>query len=67
MYFIIAGRILESLAARGVGLYPALGLPLSLAAQHNKPSSVSSPSPQSSPSYSAPSSPTQKVSSNLKP
>ncbi|KAL4131730.1 hypothetical protein QTP88_009003 [Uroleucon formosanum] len=53
------GRILESLAARGVGLYPALGLPL-LAAQQHKPASVSSASPRSSPANSAPSSPTQK-------
>lgn len=51
---------MESLAARGVGLYPALGLPL-LAAQHQKPASVSSASPRSSPANSAPSSPTQKV------
>ncbi|VVC40912.1 Hypothetical protein CINCED_3A025642 [Cinara cedri] len=54
------GRILESLAARGVGLYPALNLPLQLAAQQQKPASVSSPSPRSSPANSAPSSPTQK-------
>lgn len=57
---IVAGRILKTLAARGVGLYPALGLPL-LAAQQHKPASVSSPSPRSSPANSAPSSPTQKV------
>lgn len=57
---IITGRILKTLAARGVGLYPALGLPL-LAAQQHKPTSVSSPSPRSSPANSAPSSPTQKV------
>lgn len=61
--FCPAGRILESLAARGVGLYPALGLPPvhQLPGQHDKPTSVSSASPQSSPPYSAPSSPTQKV------
>jgi hypothetical protein len=63
--FIVAGRILESLAARGVGLYPALGLPLLAAQQHHKPASVSSPSPRSSPANSAPSSPTQKVISTL--
>lgn len=60
-HFIVAGRILESLAARGVGLYPTLGLPLLAAQQHHKPASVSSPSPRSSPANSAPSSPTQKV------
>ncbi|XP_050543799.1 zinc finger protein castor homolog 1 isoform X2 [Daktulosphaira vitifoliae] len=54
------GRILESLAARGVGLYPALSLPL-LQGLH-KPPSTSSASPQSSPANSAPSSPVQKQS-----
>ncbi|XP_050443514.1 zinc finger protein castor homolog 1-like isoform X2 [Adelges cooleyi] len=57
------GRILESLAARGVGLYPALGLPLLQAAQ--KPASTASPSPRSSPANSAPPSPTQKSSTSV--